>query len=646
MLNNLSVGRRLSLGFGLVIGVFLVAMSVILLFQSKTLQSVTQIHDESLPFALRADRMALDLAQIGEFLTDAAATHNRESIAEAEEKAVDFHEQAALFKQMFKQENDVQAFQKMEEIERKFDRYLSLGKEMVDVYITQGVKAGNVMMAEFDEISEDLDGQLGEFNKSQVDEAKQMAQNIMDLSASTFNMVIVSGLAGLVLGIVISMLISRGIVRPVRSMQTTMADIQRSGDFSLRAQLSGRDELAAMAQSFNAMLQAQQDAIREVNQVVTAIAGGDFSQRVQAQLRGDLQAMKDAVNASAESVDVTMQSIREAMAALSSGQFDARVQSQVSGQFQLVLNDAGGALQTLDRMIGEIGQVMGGLARGDLTGRVHAQGQGQLASLRDNLNLSLDALGKTIKTVNDNARQVAAAANQFSAAIGQISDGAQNQKHAMRQVSVAASETATSVTEVSSSTGMASERSRRAVELVRSGQNKMATMVEVVNNIAANSEKINKITEVIEGIANKTNLLSLNAAIEAARAGEHGKGFSVVAEEVGKLAESSANSTQEITALVEQATAEARLAVVTVQEVASELGTMEQSANETEGMLHRISAAMEEQSTAVEQINASMRSLDQIAENNASATEEITATVMELARIADATRDAVSKFTV
>jgi len=229
--------------------VFLVAMSVILLFQSKTLQSVTQIHDESLPFALRADRMALNLAQIGEFLTDAAATHNRESIAEAEEKAVDFHEQAALFKQMFKQENDVQALQKMEEIERKFDRYLSLGKEMVDVYITQGVKAGNVMMAEFDEISEDLDGQLGEFNKSQVDEANQMAQNIMDLSSSTFNMVIVSGLTGLVLGVLISIVISRGIVRPVRSMQTTMADIQRSGDFSLRAQLSGRDELAAMAQS-------------------------------------------------------------------------------------------------------------------------------------------------------------------------------------------------------------------------------------------------------------------------------------------------------------------------------------------------------------------------------------------------------------
>lgn len=488
MLKNLSVGGRLTLGFGAVMAVFLMGMAVILLFQSKTLQSVTQIRNESLPFALRADRMLLDLSNVGEYITDAAVTHNREGIAEADEKAQDFHEQAARFKHMFQQEQDVQALQKMEYIERKFDQYLALGKRMVDVYISQGMKEGNLLMEEFDQISEELDKALAEFNQSQVDEANQMADNIMALSSNTYSVVLVSGLAGLCLGILISLLVARGIVQPVRRLQSTMSNIQRTGDFSQRVPSDGRDEIAAMARSFNAMLDAQQAAIREVNGVVAAVAEGDFSRRVQADLQGDLHAMKEAVNASAHSVQLTMQSIRQVMQALSQGQFDVRSETQVRGEFKLVLDNAGEAMASLNHMLGDIGQVMDRVARGDLTGRVHAQGQGQLAGLRDNLNVSLDALAQTIRVVHDNARQVAAAANQFSTAIGQISDGAQNQKHAMRQVAAAVGETATSVGEVSRSTEFASQRSLQAVTVVRNGQAKMATMIEVVNNIAANSE--------------------------------------------------------------------------------------------------------------------------------------------------------------
>jgi methyl-accepting chemotaxis protein len=173
---------------------------------------------------------------------------------------------------------------------------------------------------------------------------------------------------------------------------------------------------------------------------------------------------------------------------------------------------------------------------------------------------------------------------------------------------------------------------------------KMDEMVKVVNNIAANSEKINKITEVIEKIANKTNLLSLNAAIEAARAGEHGKGFAVVADEVGKLALNSAESSQEIAALVRQAVEEANSAVKAVMDVSQDMSGIERETQATDQMLQRIASALVQQSSAVEQINVNLNNLDQIARSNAAASEEIAATVVELSKIADATRREVQRF--
>ena len=120
----------------------------------------------------------------------------------------------------------------------------------------------------------------------------------------------------------------------------------------------------------------------------------------------------------------------------------------------------------------------------------------------------------------------------------------------------------------------------------------------------------------------------------------------MVAEEVGKLASSSAESTQQITLLVQEAAAEAARAVATVNQVAEDMRNIEVSANATDGMLERISAAMEQQSAAVEEINANIGSLDRIADNNASASEEISATVIELSRVADATRNEVEKFKI
>jgi len=290
--------------------------------------------------------------------------------------------------------------------------------------------------------------------------------------------------------------------------------------------------------------------------------------------------------------------------------------------------------------------VMSGVAQGDLTQRVQAQGQGALQTLKTHLNTSLSSLGSALKTIGGNTQSLAVQANQTSQAMVQISNGAQSQNLSIEQVSMALKMAVNAITDVANNTESASRHSRNSVDLVRTGKEKMQLMVEVVNNIADNSHRINKISEAIESIAYKTNLLSLNAAIEAARAGEHGKGFAVVADEVGKLAINSADSTQEITALVRQAQIEAKRAVETVASVSAELNHIESGALSTDGMLQRISAAVEEQSSAMQEIDANVQQITRVANASSAASEELTATASELARISETNRVEVDRFKI
>ena len=399
-----------------------------------------------------------------------------------------------------------------------------------------------------------------------------------------------------------------------------------------------------LLQKVSQMQQSLQSTLQDIIAVMTAVARGHLDRRVTVPAGGDLAALKDNINQSIQVQQAVFQDITRVMQGVAQGDFSRRVTADAHGELDGLkqnINQSMGAQQTVFQ---DITHVMRSVATGNLLQRVTVDAQGELEALKTHINQSLDALRQAMTTIHQNTRVVATASGEASNAIGQISDGARQQTDAIRHVSTAVRQTVASVSDVSNNTEQATQKSRQSFALVRGSMDKMEAMVQVVNNIAANSEKINKITEVIEGIANKTNLLSLNAAIEAARAGEHGKGFAVVADEVGKLALNSAESSQEIALLVRQAVNEAHSAVGAVQDVSRDMASIEQETRATDEMLQRIAAALEQQTAAVEEINANLSNLDQIAQNNASASEEITATVMELSRIADATRSEVERF--
>jgi methyl-accepting chemotaxis protein len=242
------------------------------------------------------------------------------------------------------------------------------------------------------------------------------------------------------------------------------------------------------------------------------------------------------------------------------------------------------------------------------------------------------------------------------------------------EVNATVEEVASTANEVASTATAGFENAQRAVvesqkvgQVAQAGNETVKQTVAKIDAIASStaevaksiqdlhelSSRIGKITNVITGIAEQTNLLALNAAIEAARAGEHGRGFAVVADEVRKLAEQSANATNEINELINQVQVGIGIADSTMQhgvkevedgvQLASEAGqalaNIIASINEAVGMIEDIQEGSKQESEGMEQVAASNEQIT-------STTQQIAAATQELAQIANQMQVSVAEFKV
>jgi methyl-accepting chemotaxis protein len=257
----------------------------------------------------------------------------------------------------------------------------------------------------------------------------------------------------------------------------------------------------------------------------------------------------------------------------------------------------------------------------------------------------LGSLARALEIFRQNSNKIrtmtghtALSVDEASTAVAQISDGARTQTGQLNLVSTALSESFSAIKLVTSNAVRARERAEGASAAVENGQTAVGQLVPIVEAIAQNSRKITQITQVIAQIANRTHILSLNAAIEAARAGEHGKGFVVVAQEVGKLAESSAQNAKQIADIVEQASADSQRGKVATETVSENMASIASGTKETTEMVRSIAVAMDEQQATLSQISGNISELRNIAMSNSAASEEITATMIQLSKLSNDTR--------
>ncbi len=653
-LQDIRIGKRMALAFAVLLGLLVAVASVGMHELSAVDSNIKTITHDRLVKVQLAHQIENEVNRQSRALRTAMLTSNP-SVADSELKKIEdsvpkVADALARLQETIKTPQGKEALAKMIEARKIFKAQEAQIIELIKS--RQLDKARESLVENLLPLQTVYLASIGQLTQTQTDAIDAFALEAESNSATGQLLMWVLSAVAVILAMVIAWLITRSITQPLEKLQTLLTQVEKKSDFSLRLKEVSSDEIGQTGKAFNQMLDAQQRAIDEVKSVVTALSRGDFSKRVSSDLRGDLADMKDAVNQSSTRIQETMAAINGALASLEAGRFDVRLLGEsnntvtVEGDFKLALEQAQRSFDALKIMMDDVGRVMSGVAQGDLTQRVQAQGQGALQTLKTHLNTSLSSLGSALKTIGGNTQSLAVQANQTSQAMVQISNGAQSQNLSIEQVSMALKMAVNAITDVANNTESASRHSRNSVDLVRTGKEKMQLMVEVVNNIADNSHRINKISEAIESIAYKTNLLSLNAAIEAARAGEHGKGFAVVADEVGKLAINSADSTQEITALVRQAQIEAKRAVETVAAVSAELNHIESGALSTDGMLQRISAAVEEQSSAMQEIDANVQQITRVANASSAASEELTATASELARISETNRVEVDRFKI
>jgi len=667
MLSNMKIGVRLAIGFAIVLlGLIIVSFVGLSGLEAVDSKVQTLVHDK-FPKTVWANDITENInvnarAIRNILLTEDTSIRQKELDRLAETQKIIDNRLDSL-RQTVKSDAGKELLSKVEkaqanylEVREKFLGYESVGDKITAaaMLFKEMRVVQNAFFNSVSSLIKHQNNSVYEIGNAAIIEHDSLATIILSLGVIIFL---------LVLGF--AFVITKSIVTPVKNVKEKLAELEATlitnledglkslskGELSYKVDKSAallnvdsRDEIGEMARSFDSMLTKTQNGVDAYEVVRTRIT----------LLSNELNKLiEDAKN----------------------GLLDNRGDAQ---KFEGAYKDLiAGFNQVLDSVIIPVQEgtkVLGMMAAGDFTPRITSEHKGQHRLIKDSVNQLGESVGRIITDVTDAVQATASASNQISSSTEELAAGSQEQSAQSSEIASAVNQMSATIIETTRHAGEASQTAKdagvianeggKAVEDTINGMGRIAIVVtraaEVVKELGKGSEQIGEIAQVIDDIADQTNLLALNAAIEAARAGEQGRGFAVVADEVRKLAERTTKATKEIAAMIKRIQNDTKEAVVSMTEGTKEVEVGKELAEKAGNSLRQIigatdrvvdiitqvAAASEEQSSAAEQISKNIEAISNVTHESASGTQQIARAAEDLNRLTDNLQNLVSQFKI
>ncbi|MDR1490151.1 MAG: methyl-accepting chemotaxis protein [Desulfovibrio sp.] len=546
------------------------------------------------------------------------------------------------------------------------------------------------------ELSSSLNKRIDEFSVRLSEEARKESDAVLAANDTSIRAMMILGVAGLLLGVALALFSVMGIVKVLVEL-SRFAGAIAEGDFDYQVRIHEKGEIGSMV-----------EAMRKIPEVLKAIVEGYLALEAKisaglidtmgrpAMYSGGFSTLIEGTNGIMSSYLKIIDNIPTPVLLLST---DTKAEYMNSKAREVAGSDYRGkvckqlfnreddgtptdalrnAIQSKHSASAETrAHPQGGIMDISYTAIPMLDRSGAVTSVLQ-LIADLTSIKETQRNIQKVAsdaasisNRVAAASEELSAQVEQVSRGAEMQRERVESTASAMNEMNATVMEVARNAGQASEQSEGTRRKAEGGAELVNKVVRSINNVnavattlqdnmqelGAKAESVGGVMNVISDIADQTNLLALNAAIEAARAGEAGRGFAVVADEVRKLAEKTMSATQEVGGSITAIQQAARKNIEEVGTAAKSISEATDLANASGESLKEIvdlaaanstivasiATAAEEQSATSEEINSSIEEINRVVNETTQGMVQSSAAVQELSQMAQELRTVMEK---